>query len=264
MTTIEEQLAEFEKLLNVKQKELLKKQNDILTFVDTKHRARATKKYQKEVRALAKEINDFVILLIETKEKADGQKDQAERLCGTGMGLNNLAKDLGQALANDLAERQHDETVDVVKVAGVVGGLAAAAVTVSRYTFDPHSSHAVAEASVGATIGLTTAIWKPICKGLVWAGKQICAGPRKVITSSRAALNALKHAGKEICLVPKNIKNSFVVYYMKETAKETARRLSKPPGNQKAFAPSAVNDDWAETERGDAPKGESRPTALNL
>jgi hypothetical protein len=262
MADIQEQLAEFEKLLNVKQKELLKKQNDILTFVDTKHRARATKKYQQEVRALAKEINDFVILLVETKEKADGQKDQAEKLCGAGMGLNGLAKDLGQALASDLAERQHDETVDVVKIAGVVGGLAAAAVTVSRYSFDPHSSHVVVEASVGASFGLTAAMWKPICKGFVWTGKKICAAPRKIKNGSKMALDALKRTGKEICSVPKNVKNSFALYYMREAAKETAQRLLKPLGNQKSYVLSAANDDQLDTERGNVKKKGSSPTAL--
>lgn len=86
MSDIQEKLTEFERLLNAKQVELLKKQNEIHTFVDTKHKAKATKKYQQEVRALAKDINDHVIRIIEAKESAEDKKELIEKLCGAGKG----------------------------------------------------------------------------------------------------------------------------------------------------------------------------------
>ncbi|MGE4350600.1 MAG: hypothetical protein AB7E52_00235 [Bdellovibrionales bacterium] len=140
------------------------------------------------------------------------------------MGLNGLTKDLAQALASDLAERQHDETVDVVKIAGVVGGLAAAAVTVSKYSFDPQSTHAVAEASAGATVGVVAATWKNISNGFCWIGKHLCACPGKA-----------KHA--------------FILYYFAETSKQWGMAAVKPFRNEKTFIFCASNDDCRQHER---------------
>ncbi|HBM90642.1 MAG TPA: hypothetical protein DD400_02025 [Rhodospirillaceae bacterium] len=222
---IQKKLVDFEKLLDTKKKELLKRQNEVNVFVDTTHRAKATRIYQKEIRKLAAEINDFVILLIETKEISGELKEEAEKLCGEGMSLNNLTKDLGQALANDLSERQHNEAVDVVKVAGVIAGLSVAAVTISKNTFDPDASHAVAEASVGATLGMGAAFAKNIVK-------------------------AFKGAVKVVCASPKNIKNSFTLYYMKEISKEMGLALLRPLMNEHSFVLSAANDDQPHPVRG--------------
>ncbi len=174
---------------------------------------------------MATEINDFVILLIETKEISGELKEEAEKLCGEGMSLNNLTKDLGQALANDLSERQHNEAVDVVRVAGVIAGLSVAAVTLSKNTFDPDASHAVAEASVGATLGVGAAFAKNIVK-------------------------AFKGAVKVVCASPKNIKNSFALYYMKEISKEMSSALLRPLMNEHSFVLGAANDDQPHPVRG--------------
>lgn len=264
MTGTQDQLVEFEKLLTAKQKELLRKQNDIYDFVDTKHRARATKKYQKEVRALAKEVNDFIILLIETKENTKDKKEFAEKLCDKGMGLNGLVKDLSQALANDLAKRQHDETVDIVKIVSIVSALTVAALTVSRYTFDPQSSHAIAEASAGATVGFVVGSWKPICGGFAWVARQLCAMPRRILKGVGLSLKAARRVGKEICSLPSDIKNSLMLYYMKDVAKETVQRFVKLRGEKKVCLPNAVNDDQPKIERGEIKRTGTDPDAPKI
>jgi len=39
------------------------------------------------------------------------------------------------------------------------------------------------------------------------------------------------------------VKNSFVLYYLRQTAAETAQYLLKPLRNQKSFVLNAANDD---------------------
>ncbi|MDD5586588.1 MAG: hypothetical protein PHY92_06490 [Alphaproteobacteria bacterium] len=200
MTDIQKQLAEYERLIDAKNQELLKKQNAVHAFIDTEHKARETKKYQKEIRKTATGINDFIILLIKTKAASGQFKEQAEKLCAKGMGLNGLVRDISQALDGDLIQRQHTETVDLVKIAGVVAGLAAAAVTIAKSTFDPHSAYGTTEASAGASLGIAVAIHKKIG-------------------------NAFRRAAKTICAASKKAGNIFAVYYAKEKTKEIGGKV---------------------------------------
>lgn len=245
-------MAEFEKLIDLKKKELLKKQNEVHAFVDVKHAVKATRKYQKEVRILAKNINEFAILLIETKETAGEHKGWAEKLCAESLVLNGLVKDMGQILANDLGERQREEAFDVVKLAGVVASLAAGTVTISKGTFDPHSSHVAAEASVGASIGLCAACWRPIYKSFVWAAKQVCVLSRKIEGRGNIALASLRRAGKEICAFPEAVKQGFMLYYAKQTAKELGQSILKLFKGRESPAVPVANDDKPndKTDRG--------------
>lgn len=209
MNDIHKKLADFEKLLDEKQKELLKKQNEINMFVDTAHKAKATKAYQTEVRALATEINNFVILLIDAKQDAGDLRNDVEKLRGDGMDLNRLTRDLGQALADDLVQRQRDEdksSVDAIKSLGFIFGTALAFVSLAHNTFDPDLAHKKVETSAGVLVGF-------------------CIGYRNQIKST------FKRVAEVFAEAPQKAGEKS----RKGSAREFVCSLARPVGNNKSF-----------------------------
>lgn len=99
--------------------------------------------------------------------------DKIKSLNKEGLELNRLSTDLIQALMHDLEQRQKSEAIDIAKAVGIMAGLAGFAVTLSRYTFDPVSSHAIAEVSVGAAAGATASFHKEIFSLFKKQGKKL-------------------------------------------------------------------------------------------
>lgn len=203
-------IQDYQKAIDEKKMDLLEKFNEVLAFVDTDHKAKRTKEYQKEIHQLASEINTFIIGLIKAKETAEGHAKDVSQLCADGEKLAALNKDIATALAADLQDRQKEEEIDVIKVASFAATLALLSVTISRYAFDHNSSHAALEATVGATTGVAISFHKKLSKGFV-------------------------HAMKALCCAPVKAKNSFALYYIKESAKDLGREISRPIRNEKSF-----------------------------
>lgn len=179
-----------------KEKELLKKQSEVLKFVEKPHSVKATKKYVKEVRAAEVEVNDMLLSLLILQED-HSFKARAKELCEQGRELKGYAKEINTVLATDLAEKKA-EAVDPVKMVVTVAGMAVAFVNISKNTFDPDLMHGAAETSAGASVGLIFSYHK-----------------RVFGTAARVA--------RAICTTPKAIKNSFGLYYAKETVKDAGR-----------------------------------------
>ncbi len=210
MTDIQKRLAELDALIDEKKIELLNEQNEVHVFVGEDHKAKATKEYLGEFRQTAVEINRFNMSLINAKKNADKFKEDFEALCAKGMELNALVRDIRQELVDDLKERRHNEAVDMINVTRVVASLAVTAIVVSKATFDPDSTHVVAEASTGAASGLLVSFYKQTYKGI------------------KGAANAL-------CGVPRKIKRRIAPYNLKERAKEVGKQMLCPVTNEKSF-----------------------------
>ncbi len=204
------QLAELEALLDDKMVVLLKKQNEILIFVDTDHKAKATKAYQKEIHDLTVQTNKLVVQAIEKRMEMGLLEKEAKRLSQSSQFLYALGSDLKQILDLDLARCEKKEAFDIVKVVGSVVGLAAGFVTVAKNTFDPSSSHATYEVAAGATTGL-------------------------VITSHKSISAVFSGCVKYLCNTNAKICNSFALYYAVESAKDSARYSLAPLRNEKSF-----------------------------
>ena len=150
----QKQVTEFEGLLDEKLIEILNTQNDIREFTKSKHKAKDTKEYQEDVRKLAAEINDFIILLADSKKGSGDYKEDFQRLHRSGLELNSISTDLVDALERDLKYRQKSEAIDVAKVVGIMAGLAGFAVTVGRFGFDHEATQVLNDVTVGAGAGL--------------------------------------------------------------------------------------------------------------
>lgn len=88
---------------------LLKKQNEILTFIDTDHKAKATKAYQKEIHDLTVQTNKLVVQAIEKRIEMGLLEKDAKRLSQSSQFLSLLGSALKQILDNDLARCEKKE-----------------------------------------------------------------------------------------------------------------------------------------------------------
>lgn len=205
MANHNELLGAYEKLLDDKEEDLLAQQTEILKFVDTKHKVEATKEYLRALRQIDVEINAFIKSLLKLQKKSPDFKDKAKALCERSRRLKDYTRDMHKTLSDDLSEK-HIERGDLATKVGFIAAMALAAVSLAKHTVDPDSTHSALEASSGATLGVTIV-------------------HRKKIGSSIKAL------AKSVCSAPQDIKDSFVLYFAKEKAKEIGKRLASVIAN---------------------------------
>lgn len=209
MTTTQELIAAYNKLLVAKEKELLEKQNEVFKFVDAPHSIKGTKKYIKEMRLTEIEINTTISELLSFQQSASEFSKEAKKLYEQSKELKIYTKDINKTLSEDLAQKQL-ALLDPIKVAGFVAGLAVAFVNIAKNTFDPNLVHGAAETSAGALSGVAISYHKQIG-------------------------TAFRNTAKSLLSLPREIKDSFFIYYVKEQSKETGKKLIGHVRNEKSF-----------------------------
>jgi len=209
MTTTQELIAAYDKLLAAKEKELLEKQNEVFKFVDAPHGIKGTKKYIKEMRLTEIEINTTISELLTFQQNASEFSKEAKKLYEQSKELKSYTKDINKTLSEDLSQKQLN-LLDPIKVVGFVAGLAVAFVNIAKNTFDPNLVYGAAETSAGALSGVAISYHTQI---------------------GTAFLNT----AKSLLSLPGEIKDSFPVYYLKEQSKEAGKKLVRHVRNEKSF-----------------------------
>jgi hypothetical protein len=194
----------YEVLLDAKEKELRSLRSDIRKIVHGEHSIRDTKAAHTSVAKREQELDEIFNSLSEAKEVSEEFQNQAERLCRRCRDLELYIRDMNAVLNNDLVEQRYQKdrkTIDVIKnatfffavptafVAGVNNGLFKTSVT---------AYHA-------AAAGITVA--------------SAFLGRKKIIHS-------FKNAYRDVCDAPREIQNSFMLYYIRESMKEKAGKVS--------------------------------------
>lgn len=220
-----ERLIPLEKRIHAKRKEVLLEQRKIADFLDTEHRAKATKEYQKVLRALGRSAHDIAIALVEEPEMNGSHKAAVKEFYRDVMEINALVRNMERALFDDLSERRHEKDLGLIKIVTVMTTMAVGIVTLAKNTFDPKSTYGATEATIGAVFGFGVANMGAIVSGCRRASQALCAAPQKV-------------------------GHSFLLFYVKETARGIGTQMVSTIKNERSFVFVVGNDDVATPQRG--------------
>ncbi len=199
MTDVQTSFAEYEALLAEKERELLLQRNRVWTFIDTEHKSKTTKQYQEEVRKSGIEIGDILFSLIHLQEVSDFN-DASKALCVRCKSLEVYIRDMSQSLAEDYNEKHKIEDSRKINWVTTVGFI------------------------VAIPIGLAAAVKNGVTHGQVTSDTAFEAG---AVISTTVAFHknisrAFSDLGRSICRTPEQIRNSFMLYYLRETIKQNA------------------------------------------
>jgi len=148
-----ELLSAYSQLITAKEQELLEKQSEVLTFIDTPHSIKGTKKYFKEMRKTEIDLNKTISSLLTVQKSSDEFREEANNLYRQSKELKIYTRDINKALSDDLSEK-YRSLIDPIKAVGFIIGLGIACVNIAKNTFDPNLAHGTAETSVGALGGI--------------------------------------------------------------------------------------------------------------
>jgi hypothetical protein len=191
-----------EDLLLEKMAELIELQNQLNKFVRSDHKSKETRSRQKEIDNVSEDVHCLVSALFKDGHRENANTLKHLALYQLGKEVNELSRELRRTLDSDLLAKRHDEAVDVVKVVSAATSLAVASITIAKSTFDPNSSHAFLEASVGACLGIGAAFYKKVASSFM-------------------------KAGKAICNIPREVQDSLLTHYFKEGSKQLAQKTAR-------------------------------------
>ena len=200
-----------EKLIALRQ---LDKQ--VTELLKTEHSSADTQSLKDEAVNLDRELTDLSDLLDDRiKESSADDKEKREFQIGLRNDCANLiARDekLGRKLSDDMIvclSREAKAPIDLIKVATFVVAFPAAASTLAKALWGDKAPEVNEAAEAGIVLGVGVAFSKQIG-------------------------NAWKAAASVVCQTPEQIRNSFLLYYVKEIARE------KTKATLALFAPSAA------------------------
>ncbi|MCL2469368.1 MAG: hypothetical protein FWF24_03950 [Alphaproteobacteria bacterium] len=107
--------TDYAALVEEKEVKLLLMQEEVLSFVDTKHKAKDTKKYIKGMKEEERALNKILFSLKDPKNISTEFTEEAKALCEKIMKIKERAYDIRKELKDDLA-RLEGNKVDVIKV----------------------------------------------------------------------------------------------------------------------------------------------------
>ena len=231
MATPQDLLAIFKAELRKMELELLSLRQDVRAFVRTEHTAAGTVAFQEEVNESEAKLSAILKSIIETQDVLPEFEAETTALCQRCRDLDHYMRDMNQSLAADLAERRRIEDqnkVDAVKYATFVVAMPAAFVTALKGGVGEGYVTSYQAAGAGLMFGAGVICREKIKKAFKGLGKTLCDMPRQTTT-------AFKEAGKAFCKTPEDIKNSFLLYYIKETTREKLQRLGVRKSNVKGL-----------------------------
>jgi|GEM_PF-6522745 len=194
MTNSKKPLSDYEALIEQKEIELLSLRGDVRDFLDTKHKVKETKKTQSLVHQADKGIDNILKSLHASQSTSSEFRAAAEKLRERCIEMRADTRDMQKWLSDDLVERRHEKH-DAVRDTTFLFGLPATFyVVVNQGLFDKsvNPKHA-------AGVGLL------ISGGVLFI--------KKITGISKAT-------SRTVCRAPKDIKQDFTLFYIKETIKE--------------------------------------------
>lgn len=195
---------DYETWLLKKERELIVLRTKVWDFIDTPHKANDNKKYQSLVRQADTETGLVLNELLGKQNTTEQFRQEAEQICQKLRNLGNYSRDMIKILSDDLVEcnrAEEKKTVDILKNVTFFISVPAAFITAVKNGLGESHHIKVSEAAV-AGVGISS-----------------------VILGRKRILSFFKDAKQTICSTPKQIKNSFLLFYMKETVKEKSREL---------------------------------------
>jgi len=190
--------SEIEELISGKERNLILQRDEVWRFLGSKHTIEETKEYQEVVRQSDIEIGEILRSLLDEKGVAAQFKLATSELCQKCRNLNNYTRDMHSALSNDLLEKrlaEEGKSMDVIKNTTFFLAVPAAFMTAVKNGFGSDQVNVYEAAEAGIAIS-----------AVVLARKKIMA--------------SFKTAKASVCDAPRNIKNSFLLFYIKESFKE--------------------------------------------
>ncbi len=201
MATAQNLLTEYGAALNVRELELARQKTAVLAFVVTDHNSDETKQHILALRDAEVKLNETLEKLLEVKLISDFEAE-AEKLCGRCKQLGAYTQEMNKLLTEDLSERYRieskpKETHTLAKVTFFFA-LPAALATMAK--------NGVGDGAISPD-------------GAAVAGFAVSGG----ILSRKKIISAFSQLGAAICAVPQKVKDSFLLYYVRESIRSKAK-----------------------------------------
>lgn len=201
-------IAEYETAITVKERDLLALKAEVWKFLDTTHTLKETKIVQANVRAADTQVGEILNLILSDNRLSEF-RNEAEQLCKRTRDLTtNYSEKMAKALADDYADLKRDydsRRFDVLKEVGTLLAVPGAFLTFVKYGVGDGKISSDEAVKFGFIISVP-----------IFFRRQIVA--------------SFKAAAKSAVEVPKEIRNSFMLYYVKENLKDAVRGTVKAIG----------------------------------
>jgi hypothetical protein len=199
MADDKEMLESYAATLLRKERELLLHKKKMLAFIDTPHTAKETREHLYNVREHELKLVDTQISLLDLKSKTP-LVEEVERLCDQCRGVEFVALEMDRALREDLfvlIAAEEKSKLDVIK-------------SVTFFLAVPGALLGLVRAGVGS--GYVSEV-QAAAAGAVFSSSVLA---RKKITS------AFRHVSQSLTTTAHEVRNSFTLYYLRESAKSSA------------------------------------------
>jgi hypothetical protein len=214
MSEKENTITEYEELLRQQELRLIELKSGVWTFLDTEHTLADVKKVQSQVRVAELDVGAINRGLLTEKKLWMKYKTEADELHQRCADLLNYTKDMSNALDKDYADLRRtvdNEKFDALKEIGTFFAI-------------PGALIGYVKARGGNSITVDEAATVGILISIPFAARKKLSG-------------AFKAAAKTICDTPRELKNSFMLYYLKESVKEHGRAAVKLLGRRTKVTP---------------------------
>ena len=199
MTEKQKTLVEFQNIAFAQEIELLALETAISSFLEEPHTPEETVAFQKRVRIAEKQINGILQSFLKEQTQSTEYKEAALILCQEIRGLKGHVGDMKKDLTDDLAKLSLDEgkkgSVDVTRNVGIFFGIVGVFIAAQK----AEVAKGVLDVNQAAEIG-----------GIVGA----------ITLGHKTVKGAFLAAGRVVCELPKQIKYSLTLYYVRESFKE--------------------------------------------
>jgi hypothetical protein len=176
-----------------------------LDFIETEHKSKNTKSYINELRKDEREFHAMLLPILELRQETGGYKKAAEELCKQGDVIKAYFRDIDKKLSDDFLQKQHGETVDLIKNMGFVVGMIVATIKISKEAVVPKD---VFIGAMGAAGALGIVFYKRVDRAFQHAAKKVCpalAKKRTLLSTEQANLFGLA------IMKPLANENSFMI-----------------------------------------------------
>lgn len=189
--------SEYYSALDQRELELIGQKKATAAFVTTPHTIQDTQKHIDELRKAEFKLAEVMEALASAKT-TDEYRREANKLCARGNRINEHARDISRMLVEDVLIMKaagHGEAVDVLKSATFLVAIPGALITAVKG-------------------GIASSCLDPYQAGIL--GLLISSG----ILLRKRLHRSFRAAGRDLCSIPKEICQSFTVYYIRETIRE--------------------------------------------
>jgi hypothetical protein len=205
-------IEDYESLLDRRERELIVQREKVWRFLNKDHSSLDVRKYQIQVRKTEMRLGRTLRELMDDNGVASQFRGETKALCERIRALSFYTKSMDDALCHDLLEKhllEDEKKIDVIKTVSFFVAVPVAFMTAMKDGL--FGGHGNLFEAAGAGIGVGT-----------------------MFVARKRVANAFRSVGRSVCDAPHRVKNSYFLFYTRQTLREKAAvaeaAISDPAG----------------------------------